>query len=422
MKNFENHPCFNPDAKGKFGRVHLPVAPRCNVQCTFCNRKFDCVNESRPGVTSHLLTPHQAAHYTDELLQGGKTISVAGIAGPGDPFANPAETMETMRLLRRKHPEILLCVSSNGLGILPYIPELAQIGVSHVTITISTLEAETGAKLYRWVRDGQKVRRGIEAAALMIERQLEAVTQLKAHGITVKVNSILIPGINESGSGSVIRVAEMCQARGVDLHNIIPLCPVAGTDFADIVEPSAESVATLRAICGEMVTQMTHCQRCRADACGKLCEGTTTKTMNLLNRISKGPARPGDARTRVAVASREGMLVNLHLGEAAGFYIFDPETNPPEIIEIRHAPAAGSGSQRWVELARTLQDCQTILASSAGPKPCAALLEQGLKVTVMEGLISEALDAIRVGREIKAPARTFKCGAGVTCKGDGSGC
>ena len=54
------HPCFNAAVKGECGRVHLPVAPKCNILCNYCNRKFDCVNESRPGVTSAVLTPRQA--------------------------------------------------------------------------------------------------------------------------------------------------------------------------------------------------------------------------------------------------------------------------------------------------------------------------------------------------------------------------
>ena len=85
--NFENHPCFNAKAHKSHGRVHLPVAPRCNIQCNFCNRKFDCVNESRPGVTSGVLTPHQAMAYLEEVFKIKKNIAVVGIAGPGDPFA-----------------------------------------------------------------------------------------------------------------------------------------------------------------------------------------------------------------------------------------------------------------------------------------------------------------------------------------------
>jgi len=37
------------------------VAPACNIQCNYCNRKYDCANESRPGVVSEKLTPEQAA-------------------------------------------------------------------------------------------------------------------------------------------------------------------------------------------------------------------------------------------------------------------------------------------------------------------------------------------------------------------------
>jgi len=41
--------------------LHAAVAPACNIQCNYCNRKYDCANESRPGVVSEKLTPEQAA-------------------------------------------------------------------------------------------------------------------------------------------------------------------------------------------------------------------------------------------------------------------------------------------------------------------------------------------------------------------------
>jgi nitrogen fixation protein NifB len=67
-QDISRHPCFNAGAKGSYGRVHLPVAPKCNLGCNYCNRKYDCVNESRPGVTSAVLAPHQAAAYLGEAL------------------------------------------------------------------------------------------------------------------------------------------------------------------------------------------------------------------------------------------------------------------------------------------------------------------------------------------------------------------
>ena len=157
MKDTTKHPCFNKETAGSCGRVHLPVAPKCNIQCNYCNRKYDCVNESRPGVTSAVLKPFQAAEYMDQVLAKEPRITVAGIAGPGDPFANPAETLETMRLLNKKHPHLLFCLSSNGMGILPYLDDIAELGVSHVTITISAVDPKIGAKLYSWVKDGNVV-------------------------------------------------------------------------------------------------------------------------------------------------------------------------------------------------------------------------------------------------------------------------
>ena len=82
------HPCFDASAKNMHARVHLPVAPKCNIQCNYCNRKYDCVSESRPGVTSAVVTPFQAVEYLKELSNYLENISVVGIAGPGDPMAN----------------------------------------------------------------------------------------------------------------------------------------------------------------------------------------------------------------------------------------------------------------------------------------------------------------------------------------------
>jgi nitrogen fixation protein NifB len=167
---------------------------------------------------------------------------------------------------------------------------------------------------------------------------------------------------------------------------------------------------------------MTHCQRCRADACGLLCEGTTQETMNLLQEASNAPIRPDEDRPYVAVATREGVLVNLHLGEAEEFQIYGHADGEFMLVDTRKAPPRGCGDTRWLTMARWLGDCRAVLVSSAGPKPTDALMQAGIKVVVMEGLIDEALSAIYKGQEVKAPVRAFKCGQGVTCGGDGGGC
>jgi nitrogen fixation protein NifB len=61
------------------------------------------------------------AEYLKELNKHIENLSVIGIAGPGDPFANPEETIETMRLVKQEFPEKIFCLSTNGLNLKPYI-------------------------------------------------------------------------------------------------------------------------------------------------------------------------------------------------------------------------------------------------------------------------------------------------------------
>src|SRR3974390_2423137 len=57
----KDHPCYSEEAHHYFARMHVAVAPASNIQCNYCNRKYDCANDSRPGVVSETLTPEQAA-------------------------------------------------------------------------------------------------------------------------------------------------------------------------------------------------------------------------------------------------------------------------------------------------------------------------------------------------------------------------
>jgi nitrogen fixation protein NifB len=424
--DFSNHPCFSKDAHKKFGRIHLPVAPRCNIQCNFCNRKYDCLNESRPGVTSSVLTPQQAVAYLGDVLQKRPEISVMGIAGPGDPFANPEETMETLRLVRRNFPKMILCVATNGLNAAPYVDEMADLKVSHVTLTINAIAPAIGSEIYAWVRDGKKPLRGEEGAAALCAKQMEALFRLKQRRITVKVNTIIMPGINDD---HIPEIAEKVSALGADIMNCMAMVPVKGAAFEEVPPPDMLTTARLRLQCGLHLPQMTHCARCRADAVGYIGEDMTAEQHDALKHYANSSLNPAedDARPFVAVTTLEGALVNQHLGEAERFVIY--ESNPESagsfrLKEIRPAPAPGSGDARWTTLAELLKDCRALLVNAAGPTPLKILTQHGLKVVEMEGLIEEGLRAVFADQPIPAAMkrRFTGCGAGVTCKGTGTGC
>lgn len=420
----EEHPCFNKSAHRRFGRVHLPVAPRCNIQCKFCNRQFDCVNESRPGVTSAVLTPGQAMVYLEEVLRQKPNIRVVGIAGPGDPFANAQQTLETCRRIRERYPDMILCLATNGLNLTPYLDELDDLKVSHVTITVNAVDPKISARIYSWMRIGKQVVRSEQGAETLLARQMAAIQGLKDRGIIVKINSIILPGINED---HIEAVARKMSELGVDLFNCMPYYPNAGSEFEHLAEPSSQTVNTVRAAAGRHVKQMRHCTRCRSDAAGLLGEMPSEDLMNTLKNcqhleVLESEGRKVSRRPYVAVTSLEGVLVNQHLGEAFQVMIYGENHGRIGLIEARRTPEPGGGMERWKALGATLSDCRAILVSGAGANPKKVLNESGIDVIECEGVIDEAVRAVFAGESLShmAVRQPLACGSG--CGGNMMGC
>jgi len=260
------HPCFGGD-HDRAGRIHLPVAPGCNIKCGFCERLFDCANESRPGITSRILTPEQAVERVRLVKrhmdrQQGPQLKVVGIAGPGDPLANP-KTFETFRQVQAAFPELTLCLSTNGLRLPEMIDTILAHDVHSLTVTVNALTAQTGARVYEWVKvDGGKLA-GEEAAALLLARQLEGVRLAAAAGMLVKVNHVYIPGVNDHETLDLaVRVREL----GAGMMNIMPVIPVG---MFRTVQPLSEAAMEIVRNQAELIlSQARHCKQCRADAAG----------------------------------------------------------------------------------------------------------------------------------------------------------
>jgi nitrogen fixation protein NifB len=382
------HPCFDREAAAGCGRVHLPVAPSCNIACNYCNRQSDCPNESRPGLSSALLGPHQALAYMHRVMEAEPRTTVVGFAGPGDPLANVERVFGTMRLIRSAYPGLLFCLSTNGLNLPDYLDDLVELNVSHVTVTVNSVDPAIGAKIHGWVRQGKLVLRGEAGAERLLARQLEGIEGLKARGMIVKVNTVVVPGINDQHANEVARTVA---GLGADIQNLIPLKPSPDTPFADLPEIQRPALQGLRQDCGSSIEQMTHCQRCRADAVGLLGQDRSAELGEDLRGCSERAAEKHEkARHYVAVASREGKLVNLHLGQAEHFQIWDVSGHDNRLIEVRQTPAASLTEDRWSSLARTLDDCQAVLATAAGERPRQTLQENGIALHCVSGLIEDA--------------------------------
>ena len=394
-KGTNRHPCFDKEAAASFGRIHLPVAPRCNIQCIYCNRREDCVNESRPGVTSKVMSPVEAVERLQAMLKVEPRISVAAIAGPGDPLANPEATFETLERVKRAAPDMLLCLSTNGLGLTPEnVQRIADAGVTHVTVTVNAVDPDIGAKLYARVRE-ERVWFGRKGAELLLERQREGVKRLAEAGLVVKINTVVVPGMNENHVGEIAR--EMASL-GATLHNCLAVVPAKGTPIAHVAQPTLREMNRVRALSGEHMRQMGHCARCRADAVGMLGHDRSLEFAPSYMQEDV-VAWEGASRPYVAVATMEGVLVNMHLGVADHVQIWAQEDDGFRQVEDRPCPSAGTEG-RWNELGRSLSDCRAVLVAAAGESPRKALEARGVLALEMEGLIDDCLEKVFRGTEI----------------------
>lgn len=264
MAKIQGHPCFGGNHH-KNGRMHLAVAPTCNIKCGYCSRKHDCANESRPGVTSRVLTPAEAIGAVREVMASellGPIIKVIGIAGPGDPLANE-ETFETFRLVGEEFPQLITCMSTNGLLLPESIDRLHALDLHSLTVTLNALDPAVGARIYRHIFYHGRRYTGVEAAEILIANQLEGIRRAAGYGMTVKVNTVYIPGINEA---QLPLIGRRVKELGAFVMNIMPLIPQA--ELAHVVPPTPEQLEQARAANETVIGQFKHCRQCRADAVG----------------------------------------------------------------------------------------------------------------------------------------------------------
>ena len=442
LARIEKHPCYSEEAHHFYARMHVAVAPACNIQCNFCNRKYDCANESRPGVVSELLTPAEAAHKVLVVASRIPQLTVVGIAGPGDPLANPAHTFETFERIASSAPDLKLCLSSNGLALPDHIERLKALNIDHVTLTINMIDPDIGAEIYPWVHFQRRRYRGREASELLHQRQMESLELLRAADILVKVNSVMIPGINDR---HLVEVNRAIRERGAFLHNIMPLisAPEHGTVFGLRGQrgPTQAELTEVQDACGEgAVRMMRHCRQCRADAVGLLGEDRSQE-FSKAAVMAATPVRDGAGREQarqaiesfreqirqaervlasegsrddrqslghpaasadpigatllLAVASKGGALVNQHFGHAREFQIYEVNGQGSRFVghrKVDHYCQGGYGEDAAFEaIADALSDCAAVVVSRIGASPRRKLEHLGLKSIETHDLITVAV-------------------------------
>ena len=415
----KNHPCYSEEAHHHYARMHVAVAPACNIQCNYCNRKYDCSNESRPGVVSQKLTPDQAVRKVLAVASEIPQMTVLGIAGPGDALANPRKTFETFRLLQETAPDIKLCLSTNGLALPEMVDEICKYNIDHVTITINMVDPAVGEKIYPWIfRDHRRIT-GREAARILHEQQMKGLEMLTARGVLTKINSVLIPGINDE---HLIEVNREVKKRGAFLHNIMPLIsePEHGTFFGLTGQrgPSAQELKAVQDSCMGGANLMRHCRQCRADAVGLLGEDRSeeftldriadmeivydlekrrayqerveaerqaqhqAKVDALSESLDRGLVNEG-IKVLVAVATEGHGKVNQHFGHATEFQIYEVSSTQAAFVGHRRVDLYCQGGygedEQLPSIVGAINDCHAVLVSKIGACPRDELKAAGIE-------------------------------------------
>ncbi|MDR3176733.1 MAG: nitrogenase cofactor biosynthesis protein NifB [Desulfovibrio sp.] len=402
------HPCFSRRACARFARIHLPVAPACNVSCNYCRRDFDCPNESRPGVATRVITPQEALDRFLRMKEQMPNISVAGIAGPGDALANFAQSAETLRLLRAADPDVTFCLSTNGLLLPQHADELIELGVGHVTITVNAVDPAIGSCIYRHVDFLGRRLEGESGAAVLMANQLGGLKYLADRGVVCKVNIVLIKGVND---GHIEEVVRRVKELGAYVTNIMQVIPVAGSVFADMPMVSNREVSALRKRCERHMPQMNHCRQCRADAVGLL---NDDRSITFGGQRRRAGGRKLERMMRIAVASRSGVVVDQHFGHAERFYIYESDGDLSRLVETRRVGGGGASCGMCGERAEetpdpgrigraisAVSDCQGVLAMRIGDSPSRRLAERGISVFAtyenIDKAVREAAISLRAG-------------------------
>jgi nitrogenase cofactor biosynthesis protein NifB len=397
------HPCYNEEAHKTYARMHLPVAPKCNIQCNYCNRKYDCSNESRPGVTSEILSPREAADKVRIVKEKIPNLKVIGIAGPGDPLANE-ETFETLSLISSEFPDLTLCVSTNGLALAENAQKLFDLGVRFLTVTMNASDSDIGGMIYDTVLWKGKKYMGAEGANILMERQLDGIKECVNLGMMIKINIVMIPGINDEHIPNLVKKVKKL---GVYIVNILPLIPVDGTKFSDRRAPTSEERKNLMDMCSLDAKMMRHCRQCRADAIGLLGEDRSSEFVRLGScNAGCGPAvndpvpisitETRDDPVKMAIASSDKKNIDRGFGNAERFQIYsvtDNGTTFLQTIEIdTNYPVSGSHHKEHIaEIIDALDDCKIIIVKEIGPLPSKMLAAKNKTVCIASGKINSRI-------------------------------
>lgn len=96
---------------------------------------------------------------------------------------------------------------------------------------------------------------------------------------------------------------------------------------------------------------------------------------------------------KIAVATTNGKLVDLHFGDANQFLVYEIVGDKGEFKEIREKTSLPlkDHTERWVASIDLINDCKAVLCSKIGKEPTIELRKLGIKPIELDCEVETAL-------------------------------
>lgn len=261
----ENHYCFNNSfLSSGSGRIHVPLAIYCNLNCNYCSFSFNknITRQPQPGSSSHILRHSiEIRNWLSQKSKEYKNIKIIGIAGPGDPLANIEQLKEFFDIVNESYQDYVTCICTSGLDFKNAESLiLVQKTLGYITFTINTRKVESVNKIYKPIFfknfDAEK----------FIEEQEYAVKTCIKNNLKVKINCVYLPTINDD---EILNLFNFYKTLGVQIFNIIKYKSMRTHVFSSLPPIDTFKYNKLLSDCKKAdIKLLNKCYRCKSDVCG----------------------------------------------------------------------------------------------------------------------------------------------------------
>jgi nitrogen fixation protein NifB len=142
---------------------------------------------------------------------------------------------------------------------------LDRLNLRCLTVTLNAMDPEVGGRIYSHVLCRGMWFTGPEGARILIAKQVEGLEIEASFGLTIKVNTVFILGVNEE---EIPLIARRGRDLGVAVMNIMPL--ILQAEFAGFTPPTPESLDEFSLAYEKIIGQFKHWRHCLAEAVGRI--------------------------------------------------------------------------------------------------------------------------------------------------------